>query len=263
MTGTAQERVADALRAAIEAGEYPPGGSLPSGEELAERYGVHRGTAQKAVRQLAAEGYVTLARRQKPVVRERPRHMTVVRDRSVYRDEIGYFFDQNAKDWGPLGAPTRGVIVPPEHVSDLLGVPRGQDVFTRNRLMGPPGASIAAQVATSYIPMSMVGEVPALGAERPGPGGIYDRLEEHFNAPLEWHETVSARLPTPDEQEALRVPATSPVLVVTRTASIRRGDEVVVAEVNETRMVAAQFAVSYPVRRDESAAWPRRKEGAA
>jgi GntR family transcriptional regulator len=260
MTGTAQERVADALRAAIEAGEYPPGGFLPSGEDLAEKYSVHRGTAQKAVRQLAAEGYVTLARRQKPVVRERPRHMTVVRDRSVYRDEIGYFFDQNAKEWRPLESPTRVVAVPPEHVSDLLGVPRGQDVFTRNRLMGPPDAKIASQVATSYIPMGLVAELPALGAEKAGKGGIYDRLEEHFNAPLEWHETVSARLPTPDEQFALRVPATSPVLVVTRTASIRRGDEVIVAEVNETRMVAAQFAVSYSVQRDESAAWPRRKE---
>jgi GntR family transcriptional regulator len=263
MTGTAQERVADALRAAIEAGEFPPGGSLPSGEELGERFGVHRNTAQKAVRQLADEGYITLARRKKPTVRKRPRHMTVVRDRSVYRDEIGYFFDQNAKEWRPLEPPTRGVSVPPEHVADLLGVPRGQDVFTRNRLMGPAEADVAAQVATSYIPMALVAELPALGAERPGPGGIYDRLEEHFGAPLEWHETVSARLPTTDEQVALRVPATSPLLVVTRTASIRRGDEVVVAEVNETRMVAAQFAVSYSVQRDESASWPRRREGDA
>jgi GntR family transcriptional regulator len=262
MTGTAQERVVEALRAAIQAGEYPPGAPLPSGEDLAEKYDVHRGTAQKAVRQLAAEGYVTLARRQRPVVRERPRHMTVVRDRSVYRDEIGYYFDRNAKEWRALDPPTRGVAVPPEHISDLLGVPRGQDVFTRNRLMGPSDAMVAAQVATSYIPMALVAEIPALGAERPGPGGIYDRLEEHFDAPLEWHETVSARLPNAGEQAALRVPATSPVLVVTRTASIQRGDEVVVAEVNETRMVSAQFAVSYAVRRDQSAAWPRGEEDA-
>ncbi|MCX5001016.1 GntR family transcriptional regulator [Streptomyces longwoodensis] len=260
MTGTAQERVVDALRAAIEAGEYPPGEALPSGEVLAEKYGVHRGTAQKAVRQLAAEGYVALARRKKPVVRERPRHLTVVRDRNVYRDEIGYYFDQNAKDWRPLEKPTRGIAVPPEHVADLLRVPRGQDVFTRNRLMGPADAQVAAQVATSYIPMALVGELPALGSEKPGAGGIYDRLEDYFDAPLEWHETVSARLPNAEEQAALRVPAGSPVLVVTRTASIRRGDEVIVAEVNETRMAAAQFAVSYSVHRDESAAWPRGEE---
>jgi GntR family transcriptional regulator len=262
VTGTAQERVVNALRAAIEAGEIPPGRPLPSGEDLAEQYGVHRGTAQKAVRQLANEGYVTLTRRQRPVVRERPRHLTVVRDRSVYRDDIGYFFDQNAQDWRAVEAPTRGLQVPPDHVADLLGVPRGQDVLTRSRLMGPPDADVAHQVATSYIPMSLVAEIPELGAEKTGKGGIYDRLEERFEAPLEWHETVSARLPNEGEQAALRVPATSPVLVVTRTARIRRGDELVTAEVNETRMVAAQFAVSYVVQRDESARWPREEDAA-
>ncbi|MFJ7990246.1 GntR family transcriptional regulator [Streptomyces sp. NPDC096351] len=262
MTRTAQERVADALRAAIEAGDIPPGHALPSGEDLAEQYGVHRGTAQKAVRQLAAEGYVTIARRQRPVVRERPRHLTVVRDRSVYRDEIGYFFDRNAQNWRALEPPTRGVAVPPDHVADLLGVPRGQDVLVRHRKMGPPDAKSAHQVATSYIPMALVAELPVLGAEKAGPGGIYDRIEEYFSAPLEWHETISARHPDAEEQAALHLAGNSPVLVVTREARIRRGEEQVVAEVNETRMPANQFAVSYSVRRDSSAAWPR-EEGVA
>lgn len=262
MTGAAQDRVADALRTAIEAGEYPAGKPLPSGEKLAELYDVHRGTAQKAVRQLAAEGYLTLTRRHAPIVRERPRHLTVVRDRSVYRDGIGYYFDRNAQDWRALETPTRGVTVPPEHVSDLLKVPRGQDVFTRVRKMGPPDAKIAHQLAISYIPMRLVAELPALGAEKTGKGGIYDRLEEHFNAPLEWQETVSARMATAEERSALGVSANSAVLVLTREARIRVGDEVVVAEVNETSMSAAQFAVSYPIQRDESAAWPREGDAA-
>ncbi|MFI6055741.1 GntR family transcriptional regulator [Streptomyces violascens] len=262
MTGTAQDRVAEQIRRAIEAGEYPAGGSLPSGEKLAKKYGVHRNTAQKAVRQLAGEGYLTLTRRHAPKVRDRLRHLMLVRDRSVYRDDLGYYFDRNAKDWRAVGTPTRGVAVPPEHVSDLLGVPRGQDVFFRDRKMGPAGAETALQVATSYLPMALIAELPALGSEKTGPGGIYDRLEEHFDSALEWQETISARLPTPEEQAALRVPALSPILVVTREAHIQRDGETEVAEVNETRMSAAQFAVSYAVRRDASAAWPRR-EGAA
>ncbi|MFF7335419.1 GntR family transcriptional regulator [Streptomyces sp. NPDC008150] len=262
MAGATQDRVTDALRRAIDAGEYPPGARLPSSEELAREYDVHRNTAQKAVRQLAAEGYVSITRRHPPVVRERPRHLTVVRDRSVYRDDIGYFFDKNAQDWRALAPPTRGLAVPPEHVADLLEVPRDQDVFARVRKMGPPSAKVAHQLATSYIPMALVAEIPSLGAADTGPGGIYDRLEEHFRAPLEWHETVSARQSNAEEQSALGVPASSPVLVVTREARIRRGDEVVVAEVNETRMAAAQFAVSYVVRRDQSAEW-HGEEGAA
>lgn len=111
MTGPTQ-RVADALRAAIEAGDYPPGGELPSSEDLAGEYGVAKGTAQKAVTQLAAEGYLTVVRRQRPRVTEGPRRLSVVRDRKVYRDQIGYYFDQNAKPWKPLSAPTRGVATP-------------------------------------------------------------------------------------------------------------------------------------------------------
>ncbi|MGO4754419.1 GntR family transcriptional regulator, partial [Streptomyces sp. 2MCAF27] len=152
MTG-ATERVADQIRAAIESGEYPSGEPMVSSEALAQKYGVHRGTAQKAVRQLAAEGYLTLTRRHRPIVKERPRHLTVVRDRSVYRDEIGYFFDKNAQSWRAVQAPSRGVIVPPSHVADLLGTPRGEDVFFRERLLGAEESGHAAQMATSYIPL--------------------------------------------------------------------------------------------------------------
>ena len=40
--------VADDLRAAIGAGEYPPGTRLPSESDLAERYSVSRGTVRRS-----------------------------------------------------------------------------------------------------------------------------------------------------------------------------------------------------------------------
>ncbi|MEU8920339.1 GntR family transcriptional regulator [Kitasatospora sp. NPDC048545] len=257
MTGDETRRVADALRQAIETGEYSPGDKLPTGEKLAEKYGVHRGTAMKSVRALAAEGYVELVPRQAPRVRERPRSRLVVRDRTVYRDELGYFFDQNAKNWAAVEAPTRGIAVPPDHIADLLGVPRGQDVLVRERKMGPADTKQVLQLATSYLPMALVAELPALGAEKAGPGGIYDRLEEHFQAPLEWEETAWSRQPTEEEQAALKISKTIPVLVVTRVAQIMRDDALIGAEVNETRMSSERFALAYRVQRSDSAAWPR------
>ncbi|GAB2696202.1 GntR family transcriptional regulator [Kitasatospora kifunensis] len=257
MTGDQTRRVADELRAAIEAGEFGPGSKLPSGEEIAERYGVHRGTAMKSVRALAADGYVEIRGRQGAYVRERPRSRIVVRDRTVYRDEIGYFFDQNAKDWVAIEAPTRGLAVPPDHVADILGVPRGQDVLVRDRRMGPPTPKQVLQLASSYIPVALVGEIPALGAEKPGPGGIYDRAEEYFKAPISWDEAAWTRSPTEEEQAALKISKAIPVLVVTRTSHIRRGDETIAIEVNETRMSGERFALAYQVQRDSSAAWPR------
>lgn len=260
MTGATQ-RVADALRNAIEAGEYPPGGALPSSEDLAIAHGVAKGTAQKAVNQLATEGYLTVVRRQPARVTEGPRRLSIVRDRKVYRDHIGYFFDQNAQPWEAIGTPTRGVATPPAHIADLLGTPRGRDVMTRHRLMAPKGAKVAHQVAISYIPVPVVAEVPAVGSGDTGPGGIYDRFEEHYEAPLEWRETVSARPSTAEEQRQLQIPANSSVLVVTREARIATPAGTATVEVNETTMPASQFAVSYPIERDASAVWPR--EGGA
>lgn len=254
----AYERIAATVRDAIERGEYSPGATLPSAKELAKAHGVKsQETALKALRLLETEGYLTIQHRVGATVRHRPNIRTVVRDRHAYRDEIGYFFDQGAKEWRAIGAPTRGLAVPPRHIADLLGVPHDENTLVRDRAMGPEGSQRPLQIATSYIALSLVAEIPALGAEKAGPGGIYDRIEEHFAGPIEWRETISSRLPDGEEQNRLGIPPTVPVLVVTRESRVRRGNEEVIAEVNETRMAAEQFAVSYTVERDATAAWPR------
>lgn len=61
-SGTAWRRIADALAAAIEQGEYRPGDTLPASVALAERYGVHRHTVRQAFRHLAECGLVTVSR---------------------------------------------------------------------------------------------------------------------------------------------------------------------------------------------------------
>lgn len=59
---TAWRRIADALAAAIEKGDYAPGDTLPASVALAESYGVHRHTVRQAFRHLAEQGLVTVAR---------------------------------------------------------------------------------------------------------------------------------------------------------------------------------------------------------
>lgn len=51
-------RVLDALVAEIEEGKYEPGAKLPSEPELAERFGVARMTARRALRELREQGIV-------------------------------------------------------------------------------------------------------------------------------------------------------------------------------------------------------------
>lgn len=52
-------QIAASIRAAILNGELQPGSRLPSGEELAESYGVTRNTVGSAIRLLRDEGFVT------------------------------------------------------------------------------------------------------------------------------------------------------------------------------------------------------------
>lgn len=251
------QRVAEALRAEIEAGTPPPGDPLPSVEEIGKRFGVSKQTAHNAIRALAGEGVVRVVRRQGTYVRERPRERAVIRDRNVYRDGLGYFFDRNAQSWRPVGTPVHRIAPPPNHIADLLGTPRGDNVLVRDRAMGPEGAAEALQVTRSYLPLSLVAEIPAVGGAKTGPGGIYDRIEEYFQAPIEWRETISAREANAEEEQRLGVRPGASVLVVTRESAVRKGGHRIVVEANETLMAGERFAVSYTVQRDESANWPR------
>jgi len=55
-------RVADALRARLDAGEWLPGEALPGTRVLAGQYGVSHTTVSRAMDLLAAEGRVTVVR---------------------------------------------------------------------------------------------------------------------------------------------------------------------------------------------------------
>lgn len=59
---SATVQIADQLRAAIASGSLKPGDRLPSEVQLAEKYGVSRGTVREAVRLLVAEHLVASTR---------------------------------------------------------------------------------------------------------------------------------------------------------------------------------------------------------
>ena len=106
------------------------------------------------------------------------------------------------------------------------------------------------QLATSYIPAEIVTELPVLGQADTGPGGIYGRLEEAGQGPIEWREAISARTPTPTEGRLLRLPAGAPVLRIVRLATSPSGRPL---EVNDTRLNAEEWEVGYPIARHVSA----------
>jgi GntR family transcriptional regulator len=68
--GYASRQLADALRAEIEAGAYPPGSKIPSYRQLRDVHHVALNTAQAAIRTLAAEGLVEIRPAQGAYVRD-------------------------------------------------------------------------------------------------------------------------------------------------------------------------------------------------
>jgi DNA-binding transcriptional regulator YhcF (GntR family) len=65
------QQVANAIRAAILTRKFAPGDKLPSGSELAQRYGVARMTVQQAMRLLREEGLIVSRQGSGIYVRER------------------------------------------------------------------------------------------------------------------------------------------------------------------------------------------------
>jgi DNA-binding FadR family transcriptional regulator len=68
--GHASWQLADAMRAEIEGGAYPPGSKLPSYRQLRDAHHVALNTAQAAIRILAAEGLVEIRPAQGAYVRD-------------------------------------------------------------------------------------------------------------------------------------------------------------------------------------------------
>lgn len=134
MPGTYQEIKADVL-GRIMAGEWPPGGMLPGEIDLAQAYGCARTTVNRALRELADEGY--LDRRRKAGTRVRPSPKREARfEIPLVRGEIeaagaryGYRLLSRAVIAAPgwlaarMGVPEQGEILHLTCLHDADGVP--------------------------------------------------------------------------------------------------------------------------------------------
>ncbi|MES5824884.1 GntR family transcriptional regulator [Streptomyces sp. RG80] len=243
--------IAADLRQQISEGRYVPGDKLPMLTELQMQYGAGYQTVRSAITLLEQEGLVIAVRRRGTIVRERPEKRRITRSRQVFRDEIGYFFDPAAQPWAALETPTLRWGIVPVDLAALMGLATGAEVFIRDRVMGDPETKKPKQLATSYLPAGLARGTLLVEADT-GPGGIYDRLEEMGHRPLRWSESVSARMPSPEEAEALDLPADVgvPLLRVVRVTTSPTG---AVVELNDTRMSAEEFEIGYSIRRHASA----------
>jgi GntR family transcriptional regulator len=202
-------QLADALRGAIDSGEYPPGSMLPSEPELARRFNVNRLTVNQAVRLLRAEGRVRVERGRGTVVREIPviRRDAMARYTRPARERDGArgAFDAEIRALGmtPRSDIEVARVVPPPEVARALGLPEGEpNVVMRKRRMYAD--DVPVQLAPSYIPAE-IAEGTQLAEEDSGPGGIISRFAELGFAQTRITETIRVRRPSDEEEQFLRL----------------------------------------------------------
>lgn len=236
------QRIADALRTAIQSGEHGPGDRLPGENELMATYDVARMTARQALGVLQNEGLVearkgagVFVRAFKPLRRRGIQRLAReqwgsgrsiwsadTEDRELVVDQIEVREEE---------ADTR--------IADALDIPAGSRVWTRSRRFVLEGKPVL--VATSHLPSDVVAD-SAITHIDTGPGGTYARLAELGHEPVHFREEIRSRMPSADEAEQLALSMGTPVIQIVRTAFAEGGRAV---EVNEMTLDSASYVLEY------------------
>lgn len=200
---TRWQKIAQVLRDEIAGGVLPAGARLPNELQLAERFGVHRHTLRQAMQQLAREGFVQVRQGAGTFVRE------LVLDYALHRRTR---LSENLADNGERGS------------RELRGhgeQPAGEWAPLLELERRAPVAWLATRVVVRGRPLALSWAAFPL----PRLAGIGDAFDEHrsigaavaalgVQGYARRSSEVSARLPQPEEADALARPAAEPVLVV-------------------------------------------------
>ncbi len=200
-------RVADALRKEIRSGRYKPGDELPAERELRERFGVSTTTVRAAMVQLRSEGIVTTRQGERSKVREEGGLRRLSTDIS---EGAGFYTMLERTGREPATATTVTRAPANEEVAQALGIPVGEEVVVRSRILRTEGEPPKGS-AVSYFPTWVVEAAPNL--TDPSVSGLPVWLREAFG-PTYSTDEVDARMPTAEEREQLEIPEDTPVLII-------------------------------------------------
>ncbi|MFD0665844.1 GntR family transcriptional regulator [Thermocatellispora tengchongensis] len=188
---------------------------------LQRRYGVARGTVQKAIDALQREGVIQFVPSPGFVVRGRARSARY----GVERHVRGQGPEPEARATLLAGPGTHShaarqavrepaEVPAPEPVAERLNVPPGTPVWLRSGT-GYVG-NRPTRLADSYHPLDLVAGT-AIQQEDTGPGGSFAVLESAGLRLAEVREEVCARMPCRRESIALALPTGTPVMELVRT----------------------------------------------
>ncbi|MFE5584503.1 GntR family transcriptional regulator [Kitasatospora sp. NPDC056531] len=248
------KQVAAAMRQAIATGEWPPGTQLPTETDLAQAYGVSRPTVRLAVAALRSEGQLDVKQGRGTFVRTTVHGPTNAMERTVTLR--GSQYETPTDTWFGHGEePTVYRTRTDAITAPLLDLDEGEAMFACDRLITDTSGDGRA-LHRLLLPMERIVDTPL--AKEPGvtPAEVYTTLAAAGHD-VAWRERVNARVPQPDEREALRLSEAAALLVVHRVTYDRPSGLPLILE--ETRLGAETTAVTYNI----EATKPRRANRAA
>ncbi|MFC9620960.1 GntR family transcriptional regulator [Streptomyces sp. NPDC056930] len=207
------ERIAADLRDQIMGGDLAPGASLPSTVHLKERFNASNATVQKALQLLKDEQLVV--GRAGAAVTVREHRQRTVRPASYMAPagsgEPYRWLAEAAKDGSRAHSTLLDVVEcePPADVAEALRLPEAGAALLRRQLLMVDDEPV--ELVASYYPLE-IARGTAMAERRKIPGGTPTLLAEMGYPPRLSVDRVSARVPTQDQYQALRLPGGLPVL---------------------------------------------------
>ncbi|MFC4036376.1 GntR family transcriptional regulator [Streptomyces polygonati] len=237
------ERIAADLRDEIMSGDLSPGASLPSTQRLKDRFAASGATVQKALQVLKDEHLVVGRPGAAVTVREHPQETvrpagtaqpTTPGERYPWLTEA----DERGKRGG-IRLLRVAEVRPPADVAHALGLGDGGTAVLRQQLLLHDDTPV--ELVRSYYPLSLA-RGTALAEPRKIRGGTPALLAGMGFLPRRTVDRVSARVPTQEEYEALRLPSDLPVL---RTFRVVHSDGELPIEVTVMAKAGHLFELRY------------------
>jgi GntR family transcriptional regulator len=236
-------QIAADLAAMIESGELAAGSVLPSEPQLTRTYGVTQKTVREALQVLRSEGLIRTERGRASFVR-RPAEQAHTHTRALVKATGRYRDTDNdhAAGYSLVEQPATYEMPATPALARAFGIVEGTPIFGYDRLLANRAGTRLFRVTYLPVPVAAHHDDLTDNAFRES-GTLYDLLGDITGGPLEFTETVTARLPSPDDAATLQIPAGTVMLVTRRTITDPDGGQVFAIE--ETRLAADDTQLSY------------------
>ncbi|MFC8521087.1 GntR family transcriptional regulator [Streptomyces sp. NPDC057257] len=222
------QQIADELREAIQSGHYRPGAKLPSQRALAEQYDAARNTVDEALKILSREGLVTSEWGRGVFVREKRALIRLGSDRysPKYRETgLSPFLIECAKQGKTGRFEVLGIerVKPDPEVAKQLKVSeKSKSVLRRENVFYADEDPVYR--VTTLIPWSIAQGTGLTQEEVPHQYGIHGVFEETGHIMARINDEITARMPTPEEVQHLKLPPGVPVIEVVHTSIDQAGE---------------------------------------